>query len=172
MPNDTLVNLGDSFRLYPIVRNLDTPRYTWLPNIYLNCGNCLNPISKPQKDILYRFTAFNTEGCQAEGSMMVRVETNQKVYIPNVFSPNGDSNNEYFTIFARNISNIKTLRIFNKWGEMVFEKQNFEPNKPELGWNGMHRDIQVKPDVYVYYAEIEFFGGEIKLFKGDVTLMR
>jgi gliding motility-associated-like protein len=173
LPMDTLINLGDSFRLNPVVINgSGSMRFRWNPPLFLTCDTCQNPITKPQNEILYRLNVQNKEGCQNNATMLIRVEKNQKMFIPNVFSPNEDGNNEFFIPYTRNAKRIQVLRIFNRWGEMVFENKDFEPNQPTLGWDGRFKGQTLKADVFVYYLEVFFESGDVGIFKGDVTLMR
>ena len=67
---------------------------------------------------------------------------------------------------------IKSFLVFNRWGETVFERYNFQPNDPSLGWDGRFRGQMMNAAVFVYYLEVEFIDGETELFKGDVMLMR
>jgi gliding motility-associated-like protein len=173
LPADTLINLGDSFRLNPTVLNgTDSMRFRWNPPVYLSCDTCQNPWTKPLNEILYRLNVQNKEGCQNNATMLIRVEKNQKVFIPNVFSPNNDGTNEFFIPYTRNAKRIQMLRIFNRWGELVFENKDFVPNEPSLGWDGLFKGQTLKSDVFVYYVEVLFESGDVGIFKGDVTLMR
>jgi len=74
--------------------------------------------------------------------------------------------------YPRHVVRIKSLLVFDRWGSLVFERYNFAPNDPVLGWDGMIRGSRGLPGVYVYYAEVEFVDGETILYKGDVTLMQ
>ena len=70
------------------------------------------------------------------------------------------------------IVEVKTFKVFSRNGMLVYEADNFLPNTPENGWDGLFDGKEMNSGVYVYFAEIEFFDGEIEIFKGDVTLMR
>jgi gliding motility-associated-like protein len=96
------------------------------------------------------------------------------VYVPNVFTPDGDGNNDWFTIYAnpKHVLNIQTLQVFDRWGSKVFERSDFLPNLDNLGWDGMHRGTAENPAVFVWYAELELADGTVEVFKGDVTLTR
>lgn len=96
------------------------------------------------------------------------------VFIPNAFTPNQDGNNDFFTVFGSNeyVKNVKLLRIFNRWGDLVFEGQNFACNEPSRGWNGMMNNQHLNADVFIYHAEVEFLDNRIITFKGDVTLLK
>ena len=60
----------------------------------------------------------------------------------------------------------------DRWGEIVFENENFNPNDPGSGWDGNFRGQPMNPEVFVYYAEIEFIDGAVEEFKGDIFLVR
>ena len=55
---------------------------------------------------------------------------------------------------------------------MVFEADNFQPNIPDLGWDGILNGKKLSPAVFVYFTEIEFIDGVTQTFKGDVTLIQ
>ena len=66
---------------------------------------------------------------------------------------------------------VKIFRIFNRWGETVFAKNNMTPNADSEGWNGQFKGEDLQPGVFIFFAEIEFFDGRVEIFKGDVTLL-
>ncbi|MBU6340786.1 MAG: gliding motility-associated C-terminal domain-containing protein, partial [Bacteroidetes bacterium] len=70
------------------------------------------------------------------------------------------------------VKNIRSFQIFDRWGEMVFTQKDFQPNNPEIGWDGKLNGSELSPAVFVWYAEVEFIDGVIELYKGDVTLVR
>ncbi|MEO1713345.1 MAG: gliding motility-associated C-terminal domain-containing protein, partial [Bacteroidota bacterium] len=70
------------------------------------------------------------------------------------------------------IAKVNAFMVFNRWGEAVFNLQEFAPNDPANGWNGQFRGRELDPGVFVYWAEIELINGDTKLYKGDVTLVR
>jgi hypothetical protein len=94
--------------------------------------------------------------------------------VPNAFNPDKDDANNKFSIFAKlgTVKNIKSFQIFDRWGEMVYTMANFQPNNPEIGWDGRSKGNTYAPGVFVWYAEVEFIDGVIELYKGDVTVVR
>ncbi|HRF40788.1 MAG TPA: gliding motility-associated C-terminal domain-containing protein, partial [Saprospiraceae bacterium] len=93
--------------------------------------------------------------------------------IPNAFSPNNDGTNDRLMVFAgEDVAYIRSFQVFNRWGESVFEVYNFPPNDPAYGWDGNHRAQLYNAAVFAYFAEVEFIDGSVKLFKGDVTLIK
>ncbi len=103
----------------------------------------------------------------------VKFQDCERVFIPNIFSPNNDRNNDIFYIQdGGNILTIKSLKIFDRWGGLVFQAINILPNDESAGWNGALNNGLLPPDVYVYVAEIVFKNGETVIKKGDITLIR
>lgn len=94
--------------------------------------------------------------------------------IPNLFTPNNDDTNDDFEAVikdecAANVI-VRTMRIYNRWGQLVFESINGQ------SWDGRYKDILAPSDVYVYYIEIENTSqdenGGVEVRSGDVTLIR
>lgn len=73
---------------------------------------------------------------------------------------------------GQNIYVVKSFRVFNRWGELVFEKLNISPNNPGFGWDGKIRGVPASPDVFVYTAEIMCDGEKASFFKGNVSLLK
>jgi gliding motility-associated-like protein len=94
------------------------------------------------------------------------------VFIPNTFSPNGDGHNDVFFVRGRGLDRVKSLRVFDRWGEVVFEKQNFPVNDASVGWDGRYKGADPKPDVYVYQVEVFCTNGDIIRFDGNVALIK
>ena len=94
-------------------------------------------------------------------------------FIPNIFSPDGDGINDVLFVQANNgIAEVLTFRIFDRWGNMVFEDQIFAPNDPAHGWDGVYKGKMMNPGVYVYHAEIKTKDGEVISKTGDITVVR
>ncbi|MBL7815030.1 MAG: gliding motility-associated C-terminal domain-containing protein [Saprospiraceae bacterium] len=121
---------------------------------------------------IYTVTVSNKCG-RDSGSVKVTYDDCHKVYIPTAFSPNDDNINDALVIYDHgNVRRVKSFRIYDRWGSLVFEKFDFTPNDPAFGWNGKYNNSLLQSAVYVYVAEIEFTDGETLVKKGDVTLMR
>jgi gliding motility-associated-like protein len=119
-------------------------------------------------------TVYDQNGCQASDDVLIVVNKDRRVYIPTVFSPNGDGVNDIFYILGDEgqIVMVKRFVIYNRWGELVHQESAFLPNDPSKGWDGYFRSDLMNPGVFVYAAEIEFIDGVTKLYTGDVTLMK
>ncbi|MDX1912112.1 MAG: gliding motility-associated C-terminal domain-containing protein, partial [Saprospiraceae bacterium] len=147
----------------------------WTPATWLSCDTCLSTqIDTPLYSQQYEILVITKAGCRDEAPLLLRVNRQVNVYIPNIFSPNGDGDNDFFTVFAdlKGVRKVNSLQIYSRWGEQVFQRYDFQPNQLELGWDGRFRGLEMNPAVFVYYAIVEFIDGQEVLFKGDVTLER
>ena len=151
----------------------DVNSWRWLPPTDLSCYNCAQPVVTGKTNITYKAIATNPAGCTAEDNVTIEVFCNNgNVYIPNTFSPNNDGVNDVFYIRGKGIAGIKSLRIFNRWGAVVFSKLNLSVNEPGAGWDGRYNGQPLTPDVFVYEAEIICDNNQIFPVKGNVTLIK
>ncbi|MBK8448960.1 MAG: gliding motility-associated C-terminal domain-containing protein [Saprospiraceae bacterium] len=118
-------------------------------------------------------TVIDTNGCISTKRIRIVVET-PKVWVPNVFSPNGDNINDILWIHGskEDVTHIHNFQIFDRWGNRVFETRNFQPNDQSKAWNGTFKDQKCNPGVYIYWAEVELINGQKWIIKGDITLIR
>lgn len=147
--------------------------YSWSPAAGLTCTDCAQPFASPKFNTAYTVTAIDNNGCRNKGQVQVIVLCqNSNVFVPNTFSPNGDGSNDVFYVRGKGLDRVKLLRVFNRWGEMVFEKANFAVNDPSLGWDGSYKGKQLSPDVYVYQVDVFCDNSESIRFEGSITLIR
>lgn len=111
-----------------------------------------------------------------EGAYILEEGANPEieVYIPDIFSPNGDGVNDYFQIKASTDHNLVITRfyIFDRWGYKVFERFNLSIHSSDGWWDGMLKRFTLNTGVFAYYIELQYPGGLRKTFKGNVTLVR
>jgi gliding motility-associated-like protein len=170
-PGQTLV-VGNAIQLQPTYSS-DVSSWLWNNAGSLSCNTCPAPTAKPKQTTQYTVQAKNDGGCTAQANITISVICNNgNLFIPNTFSPNGDGANDQFYPSGSGIHMIKTLRIFNRWGEVVFERVNFAANDASAGWNGTYKGQLQAADVYVYTCDVVCENNEVLTFKGDVTLLR
>lgn len=151
----------------------DVVNWTWTPTDYLSCSNCAAPISTPLKPVTYIVTGRTAFGCVATDTISVKLTCAiSNVYVPAVFSPNNDGKNDRFTILGTGVSTIRWIRIFNRYGELVFEKRNSQAGDRSAGWDGTVKNEPASSGTYVYIAELTCASGEIFPLKGTVILIR
>jgi len=134
------------------------------------CDTC---ILRPFNSFQYTVTVVDENGCKATDKRVIIVRKDRLVYIPNIFNPESDLNNNIFMIFGgQDVDRIKSFQVFDRWGSKVHEYNDFLPNDVASGWDGRVRGDFSSPAVFSYFAEILFIDGETILYKGDVTLIR
>jgi len=113
-------------------------------------------------------------GCLLSDEMTVFVLEKGKFYIPNVFSPNGDVINDEVRIYpSPGIQKVLQWIIFDRWGNAVYGKTNFDPNDTSVFWDGRTTTGEfANPAVFPYIFEIQLINGAIELWRGNITLIR
>jgi gliding motility-associated-like protein len=147
--------------------------YLWTPSTTLNCNDCPQPIATPKFTTSYNVAVIDSNGCKNNNSITIKVTCQgADIFVPNTFSPNGDGSNDVLYVRGKGLDRVKSLRIFNRWGQVVFEQQNFPVNSSMYGWNGTYKGNKALPDVYVYQIEIFCENSEIMRFEGNVALIQ
>lgn len=150
----------------------DVVQWLWTPSDYLSCTNCAAPVTQPKTKINYVVTVKNQYGCEASDEIQIKLQCSQGfIYIPNSFTPNNDGKNDVFYIKGKGVGIIKSLKIFNRWGEMVFAKTNFAIDDRSAGWDGYYKGQLVPIGTYVYFAEFGCEGEAPFTEKGAVTVV-
>ncbi len=145
----------------------------WTGLMNPNCPTCLTQFVAPIITTAYTVSVSNAQGCSDLDSMIVFVERNINIYVPNVFSPNGDGINDHLLISAgAYIEEIESFTIFDRWGNMVYLNENFQPNDPSVAWDGKRKGLTLNPGVFAYKMIAKFADGRSEIIYGDVTLLR
>jgi gliding motility-associated-like protein len=172
---DITVQLGFSTDIRAtVIPSSKLVSYVWTPkDSSMACATCPRTSVGPFNTTKYRVTVKDSSGCTAFDELIVNVDKKRPVFIPTAFSPNGDGINDYFSIFANQSALvIKELRIFNRWGDMLFVGKDLPLNNETKGWDGTFNDIKLNPDVFAFFAIVKFIDGEEIVYKGDITLMK
>jgi gliding motility-associated-like protein len=130
-----------------------------------------NPSSVDLNDLDLWVLVGDTGNCFVAESVFFEVFIPIRVFIPTVFSPNGDGINDIFKLYSDQDIFIKRIEIFNRWGNKVFVRENLR-NSVFDGWNGLLDGKQAQEGVYSYFLEAQFTGGSTELFKGALTIIR
>ncbi len=150
----------------------DVTQVYWSPTDNVSRYNPGSFIVKPTENTEYTVNVKNSGGCTASDKVTVFVTCNQKnVFMPNLFSPNNDGVNDVFYPRGTGLLKVKTLRIFNRWGEIVFEKKGFTANDPSAGWDGTYKGSRLLSDVFVYVMDLVCDNNSVLSFKGNVSLV-
>lgn len=153
--------------------SIDVNQWRWTPSTGLNCTTCPQPNASPRSTTTYTLKVYNDAGCTATDNVTIQVICNNgNFYFPNTFSPNGDGMNDTFYPRGKGIAGIRSFTIYNRWGQVVFQKMNFAANDASSGWDGTYAGTQLSADVYVYFAEIICENNQIFSTKGNITLIK
>ena len=171
---DTTVNLGFPAELSSFVLPFLRPvSISWSPTDALECIDCPSTTLLPLESDIYTISIIDSTGCTAIDSVMITVNKNRPIFIPNAFSPNFDGTNDIFTAYGNAAAQqIQIMRIFNRWGALMFEGENLPLNSNTIGWNGVFNNQDMQPGVYVYYIVVDFIDGVSVPFEGDITILR
>ncbi len=160
------IQLGESITLQPTYNYSNITNWQWTPATALNCIDCENPVANPYNDIVYTVYATTEKGCYDSAFTEIIVEHTPVVYVPNLFTPNGDGLNDVAMVYANNVRDLNFL-IFNRWGEKVYEGHNITE-----GWNGIYANKLQNPETYVYVVTVTFLDNKTVTKTGSVTLVK
>jgi gliding motility-associated-like protein len=169
---DKTINVGQTVDLIPTI-SADVNTVIWTPTQSIVQNHYPGVTVKPRETTEYTVEARNAGGCKTRDRVTVFVICNgANVFIPNTFSPNNDGVNDIFYPRGTGLFSIKTMRIFNRWGEVVYEKNGFMPNDAAAGWNGTVKGMKQNPDVFVYTVDVLCDNNSVLTLKGNVALIQ
>ncbi|NIG53287.1 PKD domain-containing protein [Chitinophaga sp. Cy-1792] len=169
---DQEVPVGSVVRLIA-TGSIDVVKWQWSPTDYLDCTTCPAVSAAIRKPMTYSVTGTNAFGCSKSDIVSIDlVCKSDAIFIPNTFSPNGDGVNDIFYPRGKGISFVKSFRIFNRWGQEVYHREQFNTDDISKGWDGMFKGKPQSADVYIYFIEAYCDTNEFMQLKGNVTLVR
>ncbi|MEO8770865.1 MAG: PKD domain-containing protein [Ferruginibacter sp.] len=161
---DLLVKIGTGKIILATISNAPQHSFLWTPANYLNNNSILNPLTKPDNDIVYTITAINnTTHCISRDSVSVKVVTD--IYVPSAFSPNADYLNDRWEIPGLEAYPNAEVTVYNRYGQMIFHSKG-----NAISWDGTYKGAQQSQGSYVYV--IATGDKKIGTLKGTVTLLR
>jgi gliding motility-associated-like protein len=145
--------------------------YHWTPYQFLSDSAAPNPYANPPYDFTYYLTVSQpfADGitCTSTDTVVVRINCGD-FYLPNAFAPNSNSlATNHFGILNKQVVKLAYLRIYNRWGQLVFETTN-----PTAGWDGNYNGDPAPVGVYVWEAEGFCSSGKKIRKTGNVSLLR
>jgi gliding motility-associated-like protein len=163
---DTTIRYGRSVQLNATASD----NFTWNPLDQLDCTLCLDPVASPPATIEYCLNVTNSFGCTANDCVTITVDTLcADLFIPNVFAPDaaGDEANNCFRIYGGDCITNMNLKIFTRWGELIFETQ-----RTGDCWDGTGKGKELNPGVYIYQFDAGIITGERISKQGNITLIK
>jgi gliding motility-associated-like protein len=168
LPEIQFINLGESIQVAPLFFDPIYTQFQWTDE----AGNLLSSenaffLDQPEKSLILYLQANNSAGCLIRDSLEIIVIPDYSVYIPNVFSPDGNGINDEFKCYLTGaVESVVSFSVYDRWGNLIYSKEN---NKE---WDGRINGEPAMQGVYVYMIRIKFLNGVEKVYAGDVTLIR
>ena len=163
-------NISISPNILPVGENI--VQFNWTVNDSTACPDCTSLELVANDNLSIVFEAVNDEGCRATGTTTIAVDKTPRVFAPNVFSPNGDQKNDEFCLFGNPvISNIAEFRVFDRWGNVVFERTN-QPIDGSACWDGSMGGELVSTGTYLFALTLNLATGGDVQYSGSITVLR
>jgi gliding motility-associated-like protein len=170
------VEEGNELQLFANAENnTGVVQYSWTPSYAdssLTCTDCFNPSVNPKATIYYELYGVDELGCEATDRIQIRIAKFRTMIVPTGFTPDGDLLNDQLRTHGTAGTQVLHFRVFDRWGELVFEAADYEVNDDTIGWNGNFRGQPMPSGLYVWVAEVEYEDGLTEVFKGSTQLLR
>ncbi|MEP6645446.1 MAG: gliding motility-associated C-terminal domain-containing protein [Saprospiraceae bacterium] len=169
---DKTILLGDSVQINPTISFVPDSFY-WIGDLTLIDPLNLDNWIKPEADQEYMLFALDAKGCLYSDDIRIHVLLNSSIYVPTIFSPNGDGLNDVLAPQADpSVTSFEYFQIFSRWGDFVYSATNFTPGQVNIGWDGTFGGKKVLPGVYVYRLSATNKKGKTIQSTGDITVIR
>jgi len=171
--SNPFINQEIQLSLKTNIKKEDIESISWDNSILLSCNDCFDPKTKLQDNTTFNVIVTDRNGCTGVASLTINVKRQNIIDFPNIISSNGKGNGYFYPIGDdANIEIIEDLRVFDRWGNLVFQNNNFKANQPEEGWNGEYLSSPVVQGVYVYIVNVVFKDGSKEVIYGDITVIK
>jgi gliding motility-associated-like protein len=169
---DRILAYNSPFTLAPLYGS-SVSNYEWIPAGNLNCTNCPNPSGMADSSRSYTIKTKNAFGCVGSDNIKISVEcAYANLYMASAFSPDNKVTNNYYFPQTRGIKMINRFSVFNRFGELVYEIKNAQPNLRRAGWDGKFRGIPQPTNGYVFTLAATCDLGETINKNGSFLLIR
>jgi gliding motility-associated-like protein len=172
------IKRGETVRLQAVTNLLTNTveNFRWnspTPGAKLACDTCRDFRIQLFKTTEFKAAIVDTNGCTDTAYTLVVVDPNPGFYVPNAFSPDGDGINDFFDIkVGRDIETVSVFQVYDRWGNLMYNRRNFDPRIENHGWDGMHRGQKKESAVFAWYIEVIGVDGERFFKEGGVHLIR
>lgn len=146
--------------------------YQWTPETQMTCPSCqVTKATLQDKDLhIYSVVAIDSNGCSARDEVVINTGKDRRytIYVPNIFKPD---NEDYSPLGNPNHVKVRYMRIFDRWGELIFEAKDFKPDG-SVAWDGAFRGKPLNTGTFVVVLEAEFIDGTVQKIARDLLLVR
>ncbi|MBU3676096.1 MAG: T9SS type B sorting domain-containing protein [Chitinophagaceae bacterium] len=163
--NDTIIVKNYNYQF----NGSGADNFSWSPSTYLSDANIANPTAVFPDTGLYTYILHGTtnQGCDDYDTIRIRVADGPYITLPNAFTPNGDGLNDFFSILYAGYKKLNYMRIYNRWGELVYQTADFRK-----GWDGKHKGRDAEVGTYFWIISANNTNDQAEILKGDITLIR
>ena len=172
---DTTITIGDLINLSASsVNGAGEVLYTWYApyDSTLTCTECPNPQVLATNTITFELYGEDENGCEDNDFVNVFIRKPRVVMVPTGFTPNGDGTNDRLLVHGQEGTVIRMFRLYDRWGELLYEVRDFEVNDANIGWDGSFAGKMMNGGVYLWYVDAEYADGVREVFKGQTTMIR
>ncbi len=171
------VGFGQNLRLLPVINGgVGALSFSWTPrdSTILDCFDCRAPLATVTEQASLKLVVTDADGCTGEDIVTVYPQKDRPVFVPTGFTPNEDGNNDRLLVHAREDIpiRIRYFRVYDRWGELLFEANEITPNDEQAGWDGVFRGQPAQAGLYIWHIGVEFVDGNREEFSGSTTLIR
>jgi len=145
----------------------------WEGSSQLSCELCPDVSFMISETTVISATGYYGENCIVFASVNlvpVLIDTS-KIYIPTIFSPNGDGVNDRFLLGSAEDIFISSFFVFDRWGNKVWGRKNMNTNDPDASWDGKYNGQALQPGVYIYVFKIINGDNSEELISGEITII-
>ncbi|HWH63132.1 MAG TPA: gliding motility-associated C-terminal domain-containing protein, partial [Ginsengibacter sp.] len=158
---DKVIIKGQSATLNGVAGGTEVT-YLWTPDENIMGTSTLTPVVNPSANQMYALNVFSNKGCgTAVDSVLVKVY--QQLYVPNVFTPNGDGINDTWFIETLQAYPGAEVKVYNRYGQIVFDNHG-----KNISWDGKFKGLQLTSGTYVYLIDLK---NNTPVIKGVVTIL-
>lgn len=164
--SDTLIIKDHSIKLNGEV--LDHESFFWSNGHLLSDSLLLDPLTIPlEETIIFYLRVYSDSGCMAYDSLIVTIIEKELITLPLAFTPNNDGNNDVINLLTLGIKNLNYFRIYNRWGQLIFETNSIED-----AWDGLYKELPQENGEYIYAYEALSLDNRTIVNYGSLILIR
>lgn len=171
---DVKIKLGDEVDIKgeTTLDNAEIDSIIWIPTNIVDCESCLEFNFEPSENTKIILKIVDINGCENSDEKIILVDDEVEIYVPNIFSPNGDNVNDELSVSkSKMVEKVQSFVIYDRWGSIMHEDYNFLPGEGRP-WDGKHLGLPVVNGVYPYVLQMKLKNGKSLWKKGTITVVK
>jgi gliding motility-associated-like protein len=144
----------------------------WIADAIINSPELFRTEITPVRTTPFVLSVIDNNGCEGRDTLQVRVRVEREIFAPNIIKGSITNGNNFFSISGGiSIEKINELKVYDRWGNLVYNGKSLEINTDNTGWNGLFNGEKLLSGVYTWVAKILYKDNEEFTYSGDVTLI-